>query len=186
LLRESFAGRTAVTGFRRRLHNEHRGGRRRRQRHRQTRRLATHAVADSLRKLAEGNDAQPAQRTIFYLNQWLSSDPAAKTPWEADQLIRSLPRSLREVPTADPEKPENQQWVKDLAKLQFHGDDMDEIQYLQQNLWLQDIDQHARREPISPRLRPWLKEIESSVGCPKQNSWRWPSGCSTDDAEYPT
>ena len=41
---------------------------------------------DSLRKLAEGNDSQPAQRTIFYLNQWISSDVKASADWQPDRL----------------------------------------------------------------------------------------------------
>jgi hypothetical protein len=122
---------------------------------------------DSLRKLAEADDYKPAQRTIFYLNQWLSAEPAASGAWEADRLIRSLPRALREMPTGDPQKPEDQPWIKDLSKLQFHSDNLDEIQYLQQNLWLHDVAQHLRREPPAPRLKPWLKEIETSVGLPE-------------------
>jgi tetratricopeptide (TPR) repeat protein len=122
---------------------------------------------DSLRKLSEADDYQPAQRTIFYLNQWLSAEPAAAGAWEPDRLIRSLPRALRELPTADPQKPDDQPWIKDLSKLQFHGDDLDEIQYLQQNQWLHDVAEHVRREPPTPRLKPWLKEIEASVGLPE-------------------
>jgi hypothetical protein len=122
---------------------------------------------DSLRKLAEADDYKPAQRTIFYLNQWLSAEPAASGAWEPDRLIRSLPRALREMPTGDPQKPEDQPWIKDLSKLQFHSDNLDEIQYLQQNLWLHDVAQHVRRDMPAPRLKPWLKEIETSVGLPE-------------------
>jgi hypothetical protein len=122
---------------------------------------------DSLRKLAEADDYQPAQRTIFYLNQWLSAEPAAKGAWEPDRLIRSLPRALREMPGSDPQKPEDQPWIKDLSKLQFHSENLEEIQYLQQNLWLHDVAAHVRREPPAPRLKPWLKEIETSVGLPE-------------------
>jgi hypothetical protein len=122
---------------------------------------------DSLRKLAEADDYQPSQRTIFYLNQWLSSVPASGTAWEPDRLIRSLPRALRELPTSDPQKPDDQPWIKDLSKLQFHSEGLDEIQYLQQNLWLHDVAEHVRRAGPSPRLRMWLKEIETSVGLPE-------------------
>jgi tetratricopeptide (TPR) repeat protein len=122
---------------------------------------------DSLRKLAEADDYQPAQRTIFYLNQWLSADPAARGAWEPDRLIRSLPRALREMSGSDPQKPSEQPWIKDLSNLQFHADNLDEIQYLQQNLWLHDVAQHLRRESPAPRLKSWLKEIETSVGLPE-------------------
>src|SRR5262245_8572982 len=67
---------------------------------------------ESLRKLAEGNDAQPAQRTIFYLNQWISSNPAVAVKWEPDRLIESTPRALRTTPG-----------MERLAKLQFNLDD---------------------------------------------------------------
>jgi hypothetical protein len=122
---------------------------------------------DSLRKLAEADDYKPAQRTIFYLNQWLSAEPTAAAAWEPDRLIRSLPRALREMPGSDPQKPEDQPWIKDLSKLQFHGDNLDEIQYLQQNLWLHDVAEHMRRQPPAPRLKPWLKEMEANVGLPE-------------------
>ena len=41
---------------------------------------------------------QPGQRTIFYLNQWISSDPAAGTAWQPDRMLDSLPRALRNTP----------------------------------------------------------------------------------------
>jgi tetratricopeptide (TPR) repeat protein len=120
---------------------------------------------ESLRKLAEGNDAQPGQRTIFYLNQWISSTPAATSKWEPDRLIESIPRVLRNTPG-----------MERLTKLQFNFDDieylqrvqwLDDIAYLQQNLWLHDIAERARREAPPQALRAWLKEIESSVGLPE-------------------
>jgi hypothetical protein len=122
---------------------------------------------DSLRKLAEADDYKPAQRTIFYLNQWLSAEPTAATAWEPDRMIRSLPRALREMPAVDQQKPDDLPWIKDLSKLQFHSDDLDEIQYLQQNLWLHDVAERVRREPAATRLQAWLKEIETSVGLPE-------------------
>ncbi len=120
---------------------------------------------ESLRKLAEGNDNQAAQRTVFYLNQWISSDPAAQSDWKPDRMVDSLPRAFRNTPG-----------LERLSKLQFSFDDidylqqyqwLDDISYLQQNLWLHDIAQRARREGPSPRLRPWLKEIEAAVGLPE-------------------
>jgi tetratricopeptide (TPR) repeat protein len=44
---------------------------------------------------------------------------------------------------------------------------LDDISYLQQNLWLNDIARRAIREPTPARWQPWLKEIESSVGIPE-------------------
>ncbi|HMC12080.1 MAG TPA: tetratricopeptide repeat protein [Pirellulaceae bacterium] len=120
---------------------------------------------DSLRKLAEGNDNQPGQRTIYYLNQWISSDPAAAAAWQPDRMLDSLPRALRNTPG-----------LERLSKLQFSLDEvdylrqfqwLDDISYLQQNLWLHDIAQRVRREPAPALLRPWLKEIETSVGLPE-------------------
>jgi len=114
----------------------------------------------SLRQLAEGNDMQAAQRTIFYLNQWISSDPAAAAAWQQDRLLESLPRALRNTPGLDR-----------LDKLQFSASGnaqwLDDLSYLQQNLWLHDIALRVRREPAPPYLQPWLKEIESSVGLPE-------------------
>src|SRR5689334_24237710 len=120
---------------------------------------------ESLRKLAEGNDNQAAQRTVFYLNQWVSSDPAAQADWKPDRLLDGLPRAFRNTPG-----------LERLSKLQFSFDDidylqqfqwLDDISYLQQNLWLHDIAQRVRREEPSARLRPWLKEVEASVGLPE-------------------
>ena len=120
---------------------------------------------ESLRKLAEGNDSQPGQRTIFYLNQWISSDPKAGEAWQPDRMLESLPRALRNTPG-----------LERIAKTQFNFDDieylqavqwLDDISYLQQNLWLHDIAERVAREPADARLAPWLKEIESSVGLPE-------------------
>src|SRR5262245_17885019 len=79
----------------------------------------------SLRKLAEGNDDQAAQRTVFYLNQWVSSDSAARADWKPDRMLDSLPRAFRNSPG-----------LERLSKLQFSFDDID---YLQQVQWLDDI-----------------------------------------------
>ena len=67
----------------------------------------------SLRKLAEGNDSQPGQRTIFYLNQWISSDPKATEAWQQDRMLESLPRALRNTPG-----------LERIAKTQFNLDDI--------------------------------------------------------------
>jgi tetratricopeptide (TPR) repeat protein len=112
---------------------------------------------ESLRKLAEGADNQAALRTIFYLNQWLSSDPAGSAAWKADRMLDSLPRTFRNTPG-----------LERLEKLQFsataYAQWLDDISFLQQNLWLHDIAQRARQEPPPPSLRPWLKEMEQSLG----------------------
>jgi tetratricopeptide (TPR) repeat protein len=114
----------------------------------------------SLRQLAEGSDVQPAQRTIFYLNQWISADPGTAKEWQQDRLLDSLPRALRNTPGLDR-----------LSSLQFTATGMaqwlDDLSFLQQNLWLHDIAQRARREPAPAYLQPWLKEIESSIGLPE-------------------
>jgi tetratricopeptide (TPR) repeat protein len=119
----------------------------------------------SLRMLAEGNDAQPGQRTIFYLNQWISNDPQAAAAWRPDRTLENLPRALRTTPG-----------LERLDKLQFSLDDadyqrqvpwLDDISYLQQTLWLHDIAERVRRESPAPRLASWLKEIEGSVGIPE-------------------
>jgi hypothetical protein len=119
----------------------------------------------SLRKLAEGNDSQPGQRTIFYLNQWISSDPKTNERWQQDRMLESLPRSLRNTPG-----------LERIAKTQFNFDDidylqavqwLDDISYLQQNLWLHDIAERVVREPADAKLQSWLKEIEASVGLPE-------------------
>jgi len=120
---------------------------------------------ESLRKLAEGNDSQPGQRTIFYLNQWISSDPEAGKAWQPDRMLESMPRALRNTPG-----------LERIANTQFNFDDidylqaiqwLDDISYLQQNLWLHDIAERAAREPADAKLQSWLKEIESSVGLPE-------------------
>lgn len=120
---------------------------------------------DSLRKLAEGNDHQAAQRTIFYLNQWISSDPASAVAWQPDRMLESLPRALRNTPGLDR-----------MPKLQFSFDDsdllkhvqwLDDISYLQQNLWLHDIAQRARRQPAGVPWRAWLKQVEKEIGLPE-------------------
>jgi tetratricopeptide (TPR) repeat protein len=127
----------------------------------------------SLRKLAESDSGQPGedktihpgQRTIFYLNQWISSDPGAAKEWKADRLLDSLPRAFRNTPG-----------LERLARLQFSLDDvdylqqipwLDDISYLQQTLWLHDIAHRVRRQDPAVRLRPWLKEVESSIGLPE-------------------
>jgi hypothetical protein len=115
---------------------------------------------ESLRKLAEGSDAQPAQRTIYYLNQWLSSDPAAASAWQPDRMLDSLRRALR-----------NTEGLERLDRLQFSLSSsapwLDDISYLQQNLWLNDIARRAIREPTPARMQPWLKQIEATIGLPE-------------------
>jgi hypothetical protein len=108
---------------------------------------------DALRKLAEGADAHPAQRTIFYLNQWLSAYEPAAAEWKEDRLLERLPRALRNTPG-----------LERLPKLQFSSDD---IAYLQQALWLHDIAIRARQEPSPAALKTWLKGVEASVGLPE-------------------
>jgi tetratricopeptide (TPR) repeat protein len=126
----------------------------------------TEAAADltlalgSMRKLAESSDAQAAQRTVFYLNQWISSNPASESTWQQDRLLDSLPRALRNTPG-----------LERLARLQFSASGnaqwLDDLAYLQQNLWLHDIAQRVRREPPPPRLQMWLKNMEATVGLPE-------------------
>jgi tetratricopeptide (TPR) repeat protein len=115
---------------------------------------------ESLRKLAERSDAEPAHRTIFYLNQWLATDPGASKPWQPDRLLEALPRALRTTPG-----------LERLTDLQFSVEGpapwLDDIGYLQQNLWLHDIADRVRRDPPPAALKPWLKTIESSVGIPE-------------------
>lgn len=123
---------------------------------------------DALRKLAEGDDdAQPAQRTIFYLNQWISAEPAGQGSWEPDRMLQTLPRALRTTPGLAPE-------VLRRAEFSAHAPGnpeecpwLDDIAYLQQNLWLRDIALRARREKSPPELAAWLKTIEQSVGLPE-------------------
>ena len=114
----------------------------------------------SMRQLAEGSDTQAAQRTIFYLNQWLSSDPANRAGWQPDRMLETLPRAFRRV-----------EGLADLDESQFNGQSdvafLDDISYLQQNLWLRDIAQRARRQTCASDPQPWLKEIETSVGIPE-------------------
>ena len=97
---------------------------------------------ESLRKLAEGSDNQASQRTIFYLNQWISSALSAAAEWKPDRMLDGLPRAYRNAPG-----------LERLDKLQFSLDDvdylrqfqwLDDISYLQQNLWLHDIVQRAQ------------------------------------------
>src|SRR5262249_35511450 len=126
--------------------------------------IAMKQALDALRKLAEGTDVQPIQRTIFYLNQWLATYPPAKAPWEEDKLLSTVPPALARTPGLDR-----------LHQLQFafnerdllHILKLDDIAFLQQNLWLHDIAARARREPSPQALKPWLKEIETSVGLPE-------------------
>jgi tetratricopeptide (TPR) repeat protein len=114
----------------------------------------------SMRQLAEGSDVQAAQRTIFYLNQWLSSDEDAYTAWQPDRMLETLPRAFRKV-----------EGLADLDDSQFNGQSdvpfLDDISYLQQNLWLRDIAQRAARQTGDSNLQAWLKEIETTVGIPE-------------------
>ena len=119
----------------------------------------------SLRQLAEGNDAQPAQRTIFYLNQWISSDANIGASWKPDPMLESLPRALRSTPGL--ERLDDLRFSLDDADYQRQAQWLDDISYLQQTLWLHDIAQRVRREPPSSRLKPWLQEIEKTIGIPE-------------------
>ena len=119
---------------------------------------------DSLRKLAETGDSDPAHRTVFYLNQWLATHQASEGGWQPDRMLEHLPRALRNTPGMDR-----------LGKLQFRTDAsnlphvqwLDDISYLQQILWLHDIVTLVRRQPPSQELKAWLKTIEESAGLPE-------------------
>jgi tetratricopeptide (TPR) repeat protein len=119
---------------------------------------------DSLRKLAETGDADPAHRTVFYLNQWLATNQASEGVWQPDRMLEHLPRALRNTPG-----------MERLNKLQFRTDTsdlphirwLDDISYLQQTLWLHDIATLVRRQPPAKELKSWLKTIEESVGLPE-------------------
>ncbi len=120
---------------------------------------------DSLRKLAEGGDAQPAQRTIFYLNQWISEDAAGADTWKLDRMLESLPRALRNTPGL--ERLDELHFSLDDADYQRQAPWLDDISYLQQTLWLHDIARRVRLEPAHPRLKAWLTKIEKEIGIPE-------------------
>ena len=121
---------------------------------------------ESLRKLAEGSDNQASQRTIFYLNQWISS-AARRQPrhWKPDRMLDGLPRALRTTPG-----------LERLDKLQFSLDESIICGNFSGSTTFRTCSRtcgcttsrSARvREQPAARLRPWLKEIETSVGLPE-------------------
>jgi hypothetical protein len=89
-----------------------------------------------------------ANKAIFYLKQWLARQDfeSVEGGWKLDPLFSQLPRSLREHPL-----------FQRLDQLDYYQPD---VFYLQQCLWENDIAQRVTREPRSPALDAWLKELE--------------------------
>ncbi|MDX1947442.1 MAG: CDC27 family protein [Pirellulaceae bacterium] len=111
---------------------------------------------NTLRQRAEGltaNSDETNGRLIFYLNQWLAGAVEVEQPWQPDPMIDSLSRSMKTA-----------RGLNALGTLTFAADDLD---YLQQNLWLSDVVQLQRKQPPAADLAPWLAEIENSVGLPE-------------------
>ncbi len=114
---------------------------------------------DSLRKLAAGGGDQASSRTIYYLNQWLNGGRTVEGTWEPDRLSENIPRALKNTPGLDrlgdftfvpPVDPSGQPTGSQ------------DLLYLQQVLWLNDVAQRIRKEPPPKQLAPWIAEIEKS------------------------
>jgi tetratricopeptide (TPR) repeat protein len=103
---------------------------------------------DSLRKIAAGGGEQATSRTIYYLNQWLNGGRTVEGTWDPDRLSENIPRALRNSPGLDR-----------LRELQFRPDD---LAYLQQTLWLNDVARRVRQDPPPADLAPWLAELEKN------------------------
>jgi tetratricopeptide (TPR) repeat protein len=104
--------------------------------------------------------SDPAARTLFYLNQWLSSAKNRGGEWQPDKMIEGLPRSLQMTPG-----------LSTLERLEFmeRGPEPNDAQpqdltYLQQAQWMFDVADRVRREPPPARLAKWLKDMEKTVG----------------------
>lgn len=89
-----------------------------------------------------------ATKAIFNLKQWLARQDfeSAEIDWKIDPLFNQLPRSLRDHPL-----------FHRLDQIDYYQSD---VFYLQQCLWENDIAQRVTREPRSPRLAEWFKEME--------------------------
>lgn len=146
-------------------------------------------AVDSLRKLAGGVSAESLKRTFFYFNQWIASYEPAKASWQPDKLIDRLPQALKGTPGLErlaknrfekedlspllatmKDDPPLQLSPGSLAFMQTLQDDnlwLNDLAYLQQTLWLHDIAQRVSRQPSPPHLKPWLKEMETSLGLPE-------------------
>lgn len=98
---------------------------------------------EALREVAAANGGQSSERTLYYLNQWLSRQPVDAT-WKPDPLVQQIPRAYTIVPT-----------LKELDSNFYSPID---LSYLQQNLWLHDV---AARVAVSfeastPAMEKWL------------------------------
>lgn len=130
---------------------------------------------DSLRKLAEGGDQQAAQRTIYYLNQWLATEKPSLGEWKPDRMVENMARVSRTAPGLERLDelefkllaPMPEPAMKALGLAKRPETDANDLSHLQTSLWLNDIAQRVRTEAPPPLLADWLREVETSVGLPE-------------------
>lgn len=104
---------------------------------------------DSLRQMKATNGEQAGSRTRFYLNQWLGRQNTSD-PWSPDPMIDTVASSLKPAIA-----------MVQLERLSF---DEDDLEYLQQGLWMRDVAEQTRLDPPPESLTPWIKKLGEAKG----------------------
>jgi tetratricopeptide (TPR) repeat protein len=99
-----------------------------------------------LGRLGELDREQALGQAQYHLNRWIE-DHEPSPDWKVDPMTTRLPRAIRESDLLDGVN----NWT-------FSGDD---IEAMQEAVWLRDIAQWVSERPADPRLKAWLDQNES-------------------------
>ncbi len=124
-------------------------------------------AVNNLQRLDEFQTGEMRQQVIDKLNQWIRVK-SVPSDWKVDPMVAKLPKQLRELPA-----------VKDLAKLQFSGNDG---LVLQEDIWFRDASNWSRGDRLDDlqragRLFDWTVrniQLEKSSFAGKAEVPQWP------------
>ena len=103
-----------------------------------------------LSRADEFDPSKAAPRVSDQLNRWIENQqPPAQ--WSSEPLVERLPREVRRI------RP-----LQELTRMRFRVED---VEFLQEAVWLRDIARWASQKPSpDPLWTRWLTESESSLG----------------------
>lgn len=104
---------------------------------------------DYLFRFDEFEPTQARPQIAYQLNRWAEQQPApAEQP--PDPLLTMLPKDVRDLPH-----------LTNLLQFQFN---LEDVEYLQEAVWLRSIADWAGKRPSSQRLTAWLQKLEEQGG----------------------